>query len=143
MKLLKSIKHYLKRQILKTYICYKKTFYTAEMKYVNLTSNELKALSIVSHVLKNSDCKLSLCPVTDKRYIKYNDYFIVISEERMQLVNHVYSYDINISGKRFYNLKKNFDEKLYKKHKVIENEILSNVRHSLDTILSDIKESNE
>lgn len=143
MKLIKSIKHKLKRLLLKKYLWYKKNFVSTDMKDVLLAPNELKALSIATYVLKNSNSELSLCPITDKRYIKYNDYFIVITEDRIQLVNHVYAYDVNISGKKFYNLKKNFDTRLYKKFKAIEDEILSNVKHSLDTILSDIKQSNE
>jgi hypothetical protein len=143
MKLIKSIKHKLKRLLLKKYLWYKKNFVSTDMKDVLLAPNELKALSIATYVLKNSNSELSLCPITDKRYIKYNDYFIVITEDRIQLVNHVYAYDVNISGKKFYNLKKNFDTRLYKKFKGIEDEILSNVKHSLDTILSDIKQSNE
>jgi hypothetical protein len=143
MKLFKSTTHKFKRLLLKNYIWYKKNFVSTDMKDIELSVNQLKALSIATYVLKNQSSELSLCPITDKRYIKYNDYFIVITEDRIQLVNHVYAYDVNLSGKKFYNLKKNFDTKLYKKFKSIEDEILSNVKHSLDTILSDIKQSNE
>lgn len=143
MKLFKSAKHKLKRLLLKKYLWYKKNFVSTDMKDIELSVNQLKALSIATYVLKNPNSVLSLCPITDKRYIKYNDYFIVITEDRIQLVNHVYAYDVDVSGKKFYNLKKNFDTRLYKKFKGIEEEILSNVKHSLDTILSDIKQSNE
>lgn len=143
MKLFKSAKHKLKRLLLKKYLWYKKNFVSTDMKDIELSVNQLKALSIATYVLKNPNSELSLCPITDKRYIKYNDYFIVITEDRIQLVNHVYAYDVDVSGKKFYNLKKNFDTRLYKKFKGIEEEILSNVKHSLDTILSDIKQSNE
>lgn len=143
MKLFKSTTHKFKRLLLKNYIWYKKNFIITELKDIQLSVNQLKAVSIATYVLKNQSSELSLCPITDKRYIKYNDYFIVITEDRIQLVNHVYAYDVNLSGKKFYNLKKNFDTKLYKKFKSIEDEILSNVKHSLDTILSDIKQSNE
>jgi len=113
------------------------------MKDISLPANELKALYIAICALKNSNSDLSLCPVTNKRYIKYNDYFIVITADKIQIVNHIYAYDIPVSGKKFYNLKKNFDIRLYKKFKGIEDEILSNVKHSLDAILSNIKEANE
>lgn len=143
MKLIKLIKHKLKRKILKLYISYIKVLINPNMKNAYLSTNELKALNIATFALKNPNCNLSLCPITKKRYMKYNNYFIVITEQKIQIVNHVYAYDIAMSGKRFYNLKNNFDTRLYKKFKGIEDEILSNVKHSLDTILSDIKQSNE
>jgi len=143
MKLIKSIKHKIKRYILNIYISYKKNFVCTELKDIQLSVNELKGLYIAAFALNNSNCELSMCPVTGKRYIKFNDYFIVITEDRIQLVNHIYNYDITISGKKFYNLKKNFDNKLYSKFKGIEDKILSNVKHSLDTILANIKSSNE
>jgi hypothetical protein len=143
MKLIKSIKHKIKRYILNIYIFYKKNFVCNELKDIQLSVNELKGLSIATFVLNNLNCELSMCPVTDKRYIKFNDYFIVIAENKIQLVNHIYAYDITLSGKKFYNFKKNFDNKLYRKFKGIEDEILSNVKHSLDTILANIKSSNE
>ena len=143
MNLIKLIKHKLKRRTLKLHIWYLKNFVSPDMKDIPLPANELKALYIAICALKNSNSDLSLCPVTNKRYIKYNDYFIVITADKIQIVNHIYAYDISVSGKKFYNLKKNFDIRLYKKFKGIEDEILSNVKHSLDAILSNIKETNE
>ena len=143
MKLLKSIKHMLKRMYLKKYIWYKKNVANPDMRDVNLSPNEKKTLSIVLIVLKNENSLLSLCPITGKRYIKYKDYFIVIDTQRIQLVNHVYGYDIFLTGKQFYNLKMKFDNKLYNLFKEIEDEILSNVKHSLDEILLNVKKSNE
>lgn len=140
---IKTIKHKFKRVSLKLYIWYLKTLGNPDIKDVKLSDNELKALYIAKSVLKNPKCNLSLCPITDKRYIKYKDYFIVITENRIQIVNHVYAYDVNLYGRKFYNLKKNFDNRLYKKFKAIENEILSNVEHSLDTILLNIQKPNE
>lgn len=139
MSLIKRIKHKFKRTCLKLYLWYVETLSNPDKKDVKLSDNELKALYIAKSVLKNSKCDLSLCPITDKRYIKYKDYFIVITEHRIQIVNHVYAYDVNLYGKKFYNLKKDFDNRLYKKFKGIENEILKNVKHSLDTILSNIQ----
>jgi hypothetical protein len=128
---------------LKMYIWYKKNILNPDMKDIELSENEKKALSIALIVLKNEKSVLSLCPITGKRYIKYNDYFIVIDTNRIQLVNHVYGYDIFITGKQFYNLRIKFDNKLYNHFQEMENEILSNVKHSLDKILINVKKPNE
>jgi len=143
MKLLQLIKYKLKRTYLKMYIWYKKNILNPDMKDVELSDNEKKALLIALVVLKNENSVLSLCPITGKRYIKYNDYFIVIDANRIQIVNHVYGYDIFITGKQFYNLRVKFDNKLYNHFQEIENEILSNVKHSLDEILINVKKPNE
>jgi hypothetical protein len=143
MKLPKSIKHTLKRLYLKSYIWYKKNLANPDMKDIDLSPNEKKALSIALNVLKNENSTLSLCPITGKRYIKYKDYFIVIDTHRIQIVNHVYGYDIYLTGKQFYNIKMKFDNKLYNSFKDIESEILSNVKHSLDEILLNVKKPNE
>ncbi len=143
MKLPQLIKHKLKRMYLKMYIWYKKNILNPDMKDIELSENEKKALSIALIVLKNEKSVLSLCPITGKRYIKYNDYFIVIDTNRIQLVNHVYGYDIFITGKQFYNLRIKFDNKLYNHFQEMENEILSNVMHSLDKILINVKKPNE
>jgi len=128
---------------LKKYIWYKKNILNPDMKDIELSENEKKALSIALIVLKNEKSVLSLCPITGKRYIKYNNYFIVIDTNRIQLVNHVYGYDIFITGKQFYNLRIKFDNKLYNHFQEMENEILSNVMHSLDEILINVKKPNE
>ncbi len=143
MKLPQLIKHKLKRMYLKMYIWYKKNILNPDMKDIELSENEKKALSIALIVLKNEKSVLSLCPITGKRYIRYNDYFIVIDTNRIQLVNHVYGYDIFITGKQFYNLRIKFDNKLYNHFQEMENEILSNVMHSLDKILINVKKPNE
>lgn len=143
MKLPQLIKHKLKRMYLKMYIWYKKNILNPDMKDIELSENEKKALSIALIVLKNEKSVLSLCPITGKRYIRYNDYFIVIDTNRIQLVNHVYGYDIFITGKQFYNLRIKFDNKLYNHFQEMENEILSNVKHSLDKILINVKKPNE
>lgn len=143
MKLPQLIKHKLKRMYLKMYIWYKKNILNPDMKDIELSENEKKALLIALIVLKNKKSVLSLCPITGKRYIRYNDYFIVIDTNRIQLVNHVYGYDIFITGKQFYNLRIKFDNKLYNHFQEMENEILSNVKHSLDEILINVKKPNE
>ena len=141
--LIKLFKHKIKRTYIKKYIWYKVNIIDPDMRKIKLTPNEISVLSISLIILNNKNSTLSLCPITGKRYIKYNDYFIVIDGRRIQIVNHVYGYDIFVSGKQLYNLKRNFDNKLYYHFKGIETEILSNVKHSLDTILLNIKKPNE
>jgi hypothetical protein len=144
--MLESIKldiHNLKRRLLHRYVSYKKSLLLPHLNKEPLLENDLKILSIASYLIKQEKSKLSMCPVTHKRYINNGDYFVVIHENKIQLVNHVYAYDVQISGKQFYNLKRKFNDKLHLTFYKMEKEILKNVKHSLDEILITIKQSNE
>ena len=144
--LVESIKldiHNLKRSLLHRYVSYKKSLLVPSYNKQPLLENDLKILSIVSYLIKQEKSELSMCPVTHRRYIHNGDYFVVIHENKIQLVNHVYAYDVKISGKQFYNLKRKFNNKLHLTFYKMEKEILQNVKHSLDEILITIKQSNE
>jgi hypothetical protein len=140
MSLIQTVKHKIKRKVLKNILWLKKNILNPQLQNSSLTPNELKAITIASYAINNENSELSLCPITGKRYIKYNDYFIVIEENKIKIVNHVYGYDIFLHGRKLYNIKNLFDKKLYQHFKSIEDEILSNVRHSLDEILAKTKQ---
>ena len=145
-KMLKSIKleiHNFKRNLLQKYIFYKKGLLIPNYNKQPLLENDLKIVSIASYLIRQEKSELSMCPVTHKRYIHNGDYFVVIHENKIQLVNHIYAYDVPISGKQFFNLKRKFNDKLHLTFYKMEKEILNNVKHSLDEIIITIKETNE
>jgi hypothetical protein len=142
MNLIQTLKHKTKRKLLKKALWLKKNILNPQLQDNSVTPNELKALTIAGYAINNANSVLSLCPVTGKRYIKYDDYFIVIDDSKIKIVNHVYGYDIFLHGRKLSNIKDLFDKKLFQHFKSIENEILSNVRHSLDEILAKTKQQN-
>jgi len=142
MNLIETIKHKTKRKILKKTLWLKKNILNPQLQDTVLSSNELKSITIVNYAINNENSKLSLCPITGKRYIAYDNYFIVISQSHIKIVNHVYAYDIHLHGRKLYNIKNAFDQKLAQHFRSIENEILDNVKHSLDQILVKTKKQN-
>jgi hypothetical protein len=86
---------------------------------------------------------LLLSPLSGKRYIKSHDeqLFIIIESSLITIVNHQYSYNINIWGKALDNIVRNFDIEVEKRREAMEMEIRSNVKHSLANIFKNL--SNE
>ena len=90
-------------------------------------------------MLKESTVLL-ISPISGKRYIKSDDknIFIIIEHSLMTIVNHSYSYTVDIYGKPFLRLAKLFDQEVEKRRQEMEQEIRSNVKHSLSNIYENL-----
>jgi hypothetical protein len=102
-----------------------------------LGDNEIKAAAICRKLINHPLSKFLIAPVSKKRYIK-NDklkMFAIISDKRIRIVNHVYSYDINIQEKEYYRLEKMFDNKVESQRIKFEEEINSQIEFSLSSII--------
>lgn len=82
-----------------------------------------------------------MSPISGKRYIESDDkqLFIIIEHNQITIVNHQYSYNINLWGKPMERLTKMFDIEVEKRREAMENEIRSNVKHSLSNIFKTIR----
>ncbi len=65
--------------------------------------------------LSKRETTLLISPISGKRYIKSDDnqLFIIIESHQMTIVNHQYSYNIDIAGKSFEKISQVFDAELY------------------------------
>jgi hypothetical protein len=81
-----------------------------------------------------------MSPISGKRYIKYDEghIFIIIQNRQMTIVNHQYSYTIDIEGRPFERISKLFDNEIERRRQIMEDEIKSNVKHSLQNIFKNI-----
>lgn len=97
---------------------------------------ERECLAICKYLIIKQSSILLISPISNKRYIKSDDknLFIIIEYNQMTIVNHSYSYTIDIFGKPFERLSKLFDQEVEKRRQEMENEIKSNVKHSLSNI---------
>jgi hypothetical protein len=103
-----------------------------------ITDEENYASGICEKLIQNSESELSYSPLTSKRIIKNESYnmYIVMESSTINLINHVYSYTFNLQNTSKYNeLCSKFDNVLDEKRKKLENEIRSNIQHSLKNIL--------
>jgi hypothetical protein len=104
------------------------------------TDYENECVSICRKLIPKDETVLLMSPISGKRYIKYDDgqIFIIIQQMEMTLVNHNYSYTIDIQGKAYERISKMFDNEIERRRQLMEDEIKSNVKHSLKTIYKNL-----
>ena len=82
-----------------------------------------------------------LTPISGKRYItnESQQISIILSSSSVQIINHTYSYTVFLSDKEWQKLLDVFNEEVEARRKVLEAEITSNIKHSLQNILVNIR----
>jgi hypothetical protein len=100
------------------------------------SSYELECLIICKKMIQRSDSVLLLTPLTNKRYIK-NDplsIFITIDGGLINVINHKYSYVVPMSDRSIKEINDIFNSTVENQRKKMEDEITSNIKHSLRDI---------
>lgn len=125
------MKRLLKRIGIKIYKLFKRN------KSKDVSDNEIKAAAICRKLINHPLSKFLIAPVSRKRYIRNEKLkmFAVISDNKIRIVNHVYSYDIVITEPEYLRLKRMFDNKVDSMRLEFEEEINSQIEYSLTTII--------
>ena len=99
-----------------------------------------EAFSISKRLISKQETTLLISPISGKRYIKSDDnqLFIIIESHQITIVNHKYSYNIDIAGKSFEKISQVFDAEVEKRREQMEADIRSNVKHSLSNIYKNL-----
>jgi hypothetical protein len=132
------MKHKIKRFFQKVGITFiKKT--TPKEEYVK-SEYEYECIGICKNLINKESTKLLISPISGKRYIKsYDDQIFIIMDKRViTIVNHNYSYTIELTPKTSDRLYNSFDNEVESRRKKMEDEIRSNVKHSLSNIFKNI-----
>lgn len=97
---------------------------------------EKESLAICAKLIHDHDNILLMSPISGKRYIKSDkaQVFVIIENGLITIVNHQYSYNIDLWGKPMERIIRLFDVEVEKRRTQMENEIRSNVKHSLSNI---------
>lgn len=105
---------------------------------------ERESLVICKNLIIKDTSKLLISPISGKRYIKNDEkkIFIIIENRTLTIVNHNYSYNIELSVKSYDRLTNIFDNEVEKRRQKMEDEIRSNVKHSLTNIYNNIINEN-
>ena len=106
-----------------------------------ISQEEHFSVEICNKLIDKENSSLTFAPKSFKRFIKNDDtdMFIVIHSRTINLINHVYSYNVYIESTELYdNLIDKFDQELENRREEMEDEIRSNIQHSLKTILEKI-----
>lgn len=127
-------KRFFRRMGLKLYIRFKSISRT-KMSLVD--ENEIKSSAICRRLISHPDSTFLIAPLSHKRYIRNEPLgmFIVLSNKRINITNHVYNYDVNLSDVVADKLNDMFDNKVESQRLLFESEIKSQIKHSLTTIL--------
>ena len=100
------------------------------------SSYELECMIICKKMIRRPDSVLLLTPLTNNRYIK-NDtlsIFITIDGGIVNVINHKYSYIVPMSDRTMKEVTDMFNSTVENQRKKMEEEITSNIKHSLRDI---------
>ena len=125
---------YIPRLLFKIYLNLKERFDPTPP----IPEEERITVEICKKLIRDPDSELTYAPISAKRFIKNESksMFVVIEHHTINLINHVYSYSVYLSKNSDYNeIIGGFDKILEKKRQSLEDEITSNIQHSLQTIL--------
>lgn len=132
----------MKRIFKKIYIKYLKLIRDGfnQKKPDDLTSYEQKATSIFRKMLRHESSKFTIAPLSGKKYIVNQDLgiFIVIDDSFLEITNHIYHYEIKLQYSNSTKLHKLFNTRVEEDALSYEKEIKSNIKMSLDTILTKV-----
>lgn len=130
--------HQFKRLIQKTYIRLHRKLSIIEEK----SQYENDCMRICKKLLESQSSILLLSPISNKRYIRNDEkqIYVIIQGRSVNIINHTYSYTIFLDEKANIKLVDLFNEEVEKRRAIFENEMISNVKHSLQSIIKNIHE---
>lgn len=133
-----NISHRIKRAKQRTYIKYKSTFDPSFRTQAD--AQQTSAYLICKRLIEKEGTSLLMAPLSGKRYIKQDDgnLFIIIGHDSIQIINHVYSYTIPMSGHTLIKTMDVFDNKLEKERTQLEFDVKSNIQKSLNQIKDEL-----
>ena len=127
----------LKRLLFRLFLKIKNAFYPT----TPITDEERTSSEICFKLLNSEESQLYFAPISEKRFIKSveNDMYITIETRNINIINHVYSYNVFIESDDLYDrIVKKFDYTLEKQRDVLEEEIRNNIKHSLTKVLESL-----
>jgi len=126
-----------KRMYTKFVIWHRYKFFSEKSR---LAENEKICTAICRKLINHENSKFLIAPLSGKRYIKnvVLGLFIVLDDRKISITNHVYHYDVVLSQRDWDKLVILYDNKTEKIRNGFEDEIKSQIVHSLSSILEKI-----
>jgi predicted DNA-binding helix-hairpin-helix protein len=99
-----------------------------------------ETFSICKRLISKEDSILLISPISGKRYINSADkqLYIIIEPRMATIVNHSYSYNIQLTSNSYSKIVRIFDAEVESRREIMETEIKSNVKHSLSEIYKNL-----
>ena len=105
------------------------------------TGYERICSAIVRKTINHVDTKYTIAPLSNKRYLinKTLDIFIIMEDSKVEITNHVYHYDVVVGDRNWERLSKMYDGKVETIRQEYEDQIMSQIEHSLENIIKKVK----
>lgn len=116
----------------------KTAFHSKEKVSTDILESQKLAVAIINKAIAHSNAILLTAPISETRYIHFNDIFIRIEYDNVTIINGVYSYHIVINYKDAEYLINKFNLKLEQTRKQWEREIVTKTHRSLNNILEEL-----
>ena len=129
-----NVLHKLKRRIQKKYI---NLIRLTQPQNNIVSAYEKDCISICKKLINKEETILMSAPISNKKFIKNeeNEISIILDSYNVQVINHIYSYNVYLSEKSWDYLISYFNNEIEKRREEFEKEITSNIKHSLQNIL--------
>jgi len=103
--------------------------------------HEKECVDICKRLIPLKETKLLITPLSPKKYIRNDelDIYVIIEGRHVNIINHVYSYSLVLEGKGMEVIMDLLNNELESRRQKFEDEITSNIKHSLKTIANNIK----
>lgn len=134
--------HEFRRMIQKAYIEMHKK---ASLPRYPKTPYHNECVAICRKMLESKETILLIAPISSKRYMKNEKYgiYVIFHGRTIEVVNHVYNYTVPLDDKTWDLLTDEFNYELEERRKEFEEEISTNIKYSLKTILKTMDKNNE
>jgi hypothetical protein len=106
----------------------------------HITGYEGISCAIVRKMIRHTDSKFTIAPLSGKRYIvnKTLDIFVIIEDSKIEITNHVYHYVITLGERDMVKLTSHFDSKVETQRVGYEEQIKSQISNTLHKIYDKI-----
>lgn len=134
--------HDFRRMVQKAYIeMHRKTALPKDRK----TPYHNECIAICRKMLESKETILLIAPISSKRYMKNEKYgiYVIFHGRTIEVVNHVYNYTVPLDEKTWNILIEEFNYELEERRKEFEEEISTNIKYSLKTILKTMDKAHE
>ena len=142
LELIKPTVHRFRRLSQKLSIKLLRAFNPLDRERPEKNSSELDAALLFKKMLVKADSELLISPLSGRYFLK-NDrkqILIILTEYELVVINHVFGYNIKISQKLQRSLYQAFVSEVEQRRTAMENAFRQNVKHSLQSIISQIND---
>jgi hypothetical protein len=135
-----KIWNFFRRFKLRMYLLSKKGNVIAPTYVEKTMSYEKTCFNICLKAIKHKDTKFMIAPMSNKRYIenKTMDLFITMFDNKIDLTNHIYHYNVKLSNRDWERVTYVFDNETEKRRVEYEETINSQIKNSLHNVLDRI-----